>query len=148
MSAPASPHVDAGTQSAARLRLVVARLARTIRQHGAAGLTPSQLSALATLEDVGPVRISTLASYEVVGASAATRVVASLEELGYLTRGDDPDDKRACVVELTARGRDVLTELWDERAVGISARLEALTSSERATLERALGVLEKVARDT
>ena len=148
MSTPAALQLNAATQAAARLRLVGARLVRTIRQHGAAGLTPSQLSALANLEDVGPVRISTRAAYEAVGASAATRVAASLEELGYLTRGDDPDDKRACVVELTARGRDVLTELWDERAIGISARLEALTPSERTTLEQALGVLEKVARDT
>ena len=148
MSTYASLHVDAPSQAAARLRLVVARLARTIRQHGAAGLTPSQLSALATLEDVGPMRISTLAAHEVVGASAATRVVATLEELGYLTRADDPDDKRACVVELTPRGRRVLAELWDERAIGISARLEALSPSEWATLQRALSVLEKIARDT
>jgi DNA-binding MarR family transcriptional regulator len=79
-------------ESADRLRLTLARLIRTLRRRGRSRLTPSQVSALSTVEEYGPIRISALATFESLGASAATRVVASLEELELLERSADPDD--------------------------------------------------------
>jgi hypothetical protein len=89
------------TSSGARLRLALSRVLRTLRRHGESSLTASQVSALSTLEDFGAMRISTIAGYESLGAPAATRVVASLEELGLVLRTSDPDDKRASLIELT-----------------------------------------------
>jgi DNA-binding MarR family transcriptional regulator len=134
-------------ETAARLRLVLVRLVRALRHQGSTALTPSQLSALATLEELGPLRISALATVESVGAPVATRVVSSLEELQLLERTDDPDDKRACVVELTDLGRTTLLSVWGERTVGLSSRMDRLTPSERSRLEAALPALEKIARD-
>ena len=82
-------------------------------------LSPSQVSALASVDEFGPLRISALASLESVGAPVATRVVASLEELDLLKRTDDPEDKRASLVELSDHGRDVLATLWSERTIGL-----------------------------
>src|SRR5665213_3149207 len=134
-------------ETAARLRLVLVRLVRALRHQGSTALTPSQLSALATLEEVGPLRISALATLESVGAPVATRVVASLEELHLLKRTDDPEDKRASLVELSVHGRDVLAALWCERTIGLSSRLEQLTQAERNRLESALPALEKLVRE-
>ena len=134
-------------ESAARLRLVLVRLARALRHQGSTALTPSQLSALATLEELGPLRISALATLESVGAPVATRVVASLEELQLLERTDDPEDKRARLVKLTELGRQTLTTVWGERTVGLSSRMDRLSPSERSRLEAALPALEKIARD-
>jgi DNA-binding MarR family transcriptional regulator len=138
----------APSASAVRLRLVLVRLARALRQHGSVGLTQSQVSVLASIEELGPMRISALAAHESVGVSVATRLATSLEELGYLERTDDPEDKRACLVELTDVGRSVIAALWIGRTIGLSSRLERLTPDERERLEAALPVLEKMSRDS
>ena len=133
--------------TAARLRLVLLRLARALRHQGSTVLSPSQVSALGSVDEFGPLRISALATLESVGAPVATRVVASLEELHLLKRTEDPDDKRASLVELSDHGRTVLNTLVSERTIGIRARLERLTPAERARVEAALPALEKLARD-
>ncbi len=135
-------------ETAARLRLVVSRLARAIRQHGAAGLTPSQLSALAAIEEFGPLRTSELAAREVVGAPFATRVVASLEALGYVDRVADPTDGRAHLIAITAAGRATIETLWTERTAGLTARVGKLDVHQLACLDQALMTLELLVRDT
>jgi DNA-binding MarR family transcriptional regulator len=82
-----------------------------------------------------------------MGAPAATRVVASLEEQQLFERRDDPEDKRACLVDLSDIGRTVLAELWSERTIGLSSRLDRLSAKERATIDAALPALEKLVRD-
>ncbi len=133
--------------SATRLRFALVRLTRTLRRDSKQTLSPSLISALAAIEDVGPMRISALAIYEAVDPSVATRVVASLESQGLFERREDPDDKRASLIDLTDAGRALLTQLWSERTLGISTRLERLSRNERAAIDAALPVLEKIARD-
>ena len=141
--------IDSGRSldTAARLRLVMFRLARALRHEGSTALSPSQVSALASVDEFGPLRISALATLESVGAPVATRIVASLEELDLLKRTDDPDDKRASLVELSDHGRDVLAALWSERTIGLSSRIERLSPAERNRLELALPALEKLTRE-
>jgi DNA-binding MarR family transcriptional regulator len=138
---------ERSVETAARLRLVMVRLARALRHQGSTALSPSQVSALASIDEFGPLRISALAAFESVGAPVATRVVASLEELDLLKRTDDPEDKRASLVELSDHGRVVLTALWSERTIGLSSRLERLSPAERNRLEMALPALEKLSRE-
>ncbi len=132
---------------AVRLRLAIARLGRTVRQHAAAGLTPSQLSALSTIEEHEPIRMSDLAAHESVGAPVITRVIDSLEKLDYVLRVSDPTDRRACLIELTDGGRKVLQELWSARATALTQRISNLTAAQIAALDAALPVLEALVRD-
>jgi DNA-binding MarR family transcriptional regulator len=139
--------ISTDAETAARLRLVISRLARAVRQHGAAGLTPSQVSALATIEEFGPIRMSDLAGYELIGAPVATRVVASLQELGLVQKAHGSTDGRVSLIELSIAGRETLNELWSERAAGLTARIERLQPEQVAVLTAALPVLETLVRD-
>ena len=131
---------------AARLRLALVRLTRTLRRSGTSKFSASQVSALATIEEYGPLRISALAAHAAMDPSVATRVVASLTTAQVLQRAEDPDDRRACLVELSPQGREALAELWRERTLGLSERLERLEVSERQLIAAALSVIEKLAR--
>ncbi|MHB1905443.1 MAG: MarR family winged helix-turn-helix transcriptional regulator [Acidimicrobiales bacterium] len=130
--------------TAARLRLVVTRLVKIMRRDTDVGLSPSLLSALATLEDHGALRISALAAAESVDPSVATRLVTALEERRFVERRDDPDDGRACVVALTAKGRRTLERLWVERAATLAARLARLEPRDVRAIEAALPALERL----
>jgi DNA-binding MarR family transcriptional regulator len=133
--------------NAARLRFVLTRLTRALRRQGHSKLSASQVSALATLEEIGPMRISALATIESMDPSVATRVVAGLETLGLLERQVDPEDKRASLVDLSPVGRRQLLDLWNERTHELNARLDLLSDAERLTIQAALPALEKITRD-
>jgi len=144
---PPATVTSTDAETAARLRLVISRLARAVRQHGAAGLTPSQISALATIEEFGPLRMSDLAGHELIGAPVATRVVATLQELGLVRRAAGSTDGRVSLIELSDAGHETLDELWSERAAGLTARIERLSPDQVAVLTAALPVLETLVRD-
>lgn len=147
MTRPTTTVMGTDAETAARLRLVISRLARAVRQHGSAGLTPSQISALATLEEFGPMRMSDFAAHELIGAPVATRVVAILQELGLVQRAQGSTDGRVSLIELSDTGRETLNELWSERAAGLTARIERLQPEQVAILTAALPVLETLVRD-
>lgn len=135
-----APDVD--HELVARLRLVISRLARQLRQHAVGGLTPSQLSALATADRLGPVRPADLATAEAVSPPTMTKILAGLEARRMLERQADPGDRRACRLAVTRDGRRALDAIRRERTVFLRRRLAALSDGERRLLREALPVLE------
>jgi DNA-binding MarR family transcriptional regulator len=129
-------------EAAARLRVVVARLARQLRQHSPGGLTLSQWSALATVDDNQPLRIGDLADREGVSAPTATRLVASLEDAGLLTRTTDPADRRTAYVALTAAGTEKLAWAREIRTASLAQRLSAMPEADVRQLIELLPLLE------
>lgn len=129
---------------AAALRHTTLRLSRRLRKQSGAGLTPSQMSALATLERHGTIRIGELARLEQIGKSSTTRLAARLEEAGYIRREADPEDGRGYSVALTELGRDLL-DASNERANAYLARqLAALDAADRRHVVAALPALERL----
>ena len=141
MIAAAAPRA---TATGARLRLVVGRLARVLRQSGSGGLTSSQLSALSSLDRGGPQRIGDLAAREGVGAPAMTRIVAALADAGLVTRTADPSDARSVQVATSRAGRQQLESLRAARDAVLTRRIAALSSAEARLLADALPVLERL----
>jgi DNA-binding MarR family transcriptional regulator len=128
-----------------RLRVALARLARRLRRHELAGLTPTQLAALATVERSGPMRLGDLAAVEGIAPSTLTRLVTALEDSGYVRRLPDPTDARASTLAITAQGHDVLERIRTESTLVLAASLQLLTPTQRAALADALPVLEQLA---
>ena len=129
---------------AVRLRLVIARTARRLRQEAGEELSPSQAAALATIDRHGPLTPSELAVRERVQRPTATRVIARLEEAGLVDRISDPDDRRSCLVDVAPGGRELLARARTRNDVYLSRRLRDLDADERATLDRAAAILERV----
>jgi DNA-binding MarR family transcriptional regulator len=129
------------------LRLAIGRIGRRMRSYGGVGPTPSQVSALATLEKHGPLRIGDLAWREGVTAPTMTRVVAALEQQGHLERTADPDDGRSSLVGLGDSGRALLEDLTRDRTAYLASQLASLTEDQRRLLEAALPVLEALATE-
>jgi DNA-binding MarR family transcriptional regulator len=133
--------VDYG-ETAARLRVAVARLARQLRQNSPGGLTPSQWSALVSVEDNETLRIGDLADAEGVSAPTATRLVASLEEVGLLSRRTDPADRRTAYIALTDLGREKLDWAREVRTASLAQRLSEIPEPDVRKLIELLPVLE------
>lgn len=129
----------------ARLRIVTWRLYRTVlRQRALSEVTPSQLSALATLGERGPLRLGELAEAERIAAPSMSRIVTGLVERELTAKAPDPLDRRAFRLELTDAGREVLSEVRKMRHERLARQLEALSEEQFATLEAALPVLEQL----
>jgi DNA-binding MarR family transcriptional regulator len=135
------------TREVSRVRLAVLRLARRIRQHANAGVTPSQLSALAAVDRYGPLGLGELAAIEAVRPPSITRVVAALEEAGLVRRGHPPGDRRAAVVGVTPAGARLLEDVRQQRDAWLAARIARLDAAETAALTAALPVLERLLED-
>ncbi len=132
----------------ARLRLVVTRLARRLRQQSETSVSPTQNAALATIERRGPLTLGELAELEAVQPPTITAAVDRLENDGLVQRRRDPNDRRVTHVQITAAGRRLLEESRSRTTAYLERRLQSLTARERATLERAAAILERVLDDT
>jgi len=143
---PPTPPTEAVTAPAlpSRLRMVVTRLARRLRQQGEAPASPTQLAALATIERDGPLTFGALAALERVRPPTITAAVGRLEEQGLVHRRTDARDRRVARVEITNQGRRLLAQSRSRKTAYLERRLAALSAGERATLERAAGILERV----
>jgi DNA-binding MarR family transcriptional regulator len=146
MSSP-STELLASADTAPRLRLVVARIARQLRQHVDSGndLSTTLVSALATVNREGPLTLGQLATAERVQPPSMTRVVGTLEGRGLVARTVDAHDRRVARVSITAEGRRLLHRSRTRKNALLAQRLRTLSPAELAVVEAALPILERLA---
>lgn len=131
-------------ETAARLRLAIARTARRMRQEAGTGLSPTLTAALATIERLGPLTPSELAAIEHVKRPTATRIAASLEREGLIERATDPGDGRARVLSVSPSGREHLRRLRKRKNAYLTRRMRELPADDIAALDHAARVLERL----
>ena len=134
------------TAVASALRLAVMRLARRLRgERSDSSLTISQIAALSTLERSGPLTPRELAAAERVQPPSMTRITASLEAAGLVTRTDHPNDGRQVLLAASPEGAAMVREDRRRRDAWLAQRLHDLPPEELEVLRRAAVVLERLA---
>ncbi|MFD2421327.1 MarR family winged helix-turn-helix transcriptional regulator [Amycolatopsis pigmentata] len=136
----------------------LAELARTVREgvvrvslrmraeRERGGPSPLVLAVLSRLYRGGTQTPKALADSERVHPQSLTRVLASLDRDGLVTRRPDPDDGRQVLIEITARGLETLRAYGDRQRRWLAeAMAETLTETERELLGMAAKLMMRVA---
>ena len=131
---------DGGEISAAELTERLLRIAHLIRRASLASmaeldLTPAQSRTLRVISKAdSPIRMGELAATLGVVPRSATGLVDALEHAGLVERTVDPANRRAVLVTLTQRGRDMQDRMADARRRAGDGIFGALDTPERRTL--------------
>jgi len=147
VAAETSPEAQ---ETAARMTALVRHLFRydrgnQLRVIEESGLSMTQCKALLELGGLGQTaetwQVSDLA--EVFGASvpSMSRAVDALVKEGLATRVEDPDDRRARQVRITAKGQQLVETLVTVRQTGMQAFAATLTAAQRRKLDAAVDAL-------
>jgi len=132
---------------AARFRQALMPLVRKLRTNVEEGMTPSVMSALASVNRLGPITLGDLAAAEKVSPPMATKLANGLEERGLVSRAGCVDDKRVTRLELTKDGRALLDRSHRRRNAWLAQRFARLTEDERIALAEAVTVIERLNRE-
>ncbi|OLT43867.1 MarR family transcriptional regulator [Saccharomonospora sp. CUA-673] len=146
VAAPRGGSAEQQSSLASRLRLSVVRLNRRLRaQRVSTDLSLTQVAALSTLHQHGAMTPGKLAAHEGVQPPSMTRVIAALEAVGYVARTPHPTDGRQAIVSITDTGLAYVHESISVREAWLDRRLHELSGEEREVLDRAAGIIERMA---
>ena len=88
-------------------------------------LTPTQFSVLETLYSKGDLRIQNL-----------------IDSIGWIKREIDPDDRRACIVSLTEKGRKKIIEVLPDHIRNVQKVMGVFSEEEQKQLQTLLKKLK------
>ncbi|WP_442110819.1 MarR family winged helix-turn-helix transcriptional regulator [Pseudomonas sp. NUPR-001] len=103
----------------------------------------TQCYAVETLVKQGPLRLQALAEEMFLDKSTASRVVDTLERKGYVSRVEDPEDRRAVRVQATDAGADLYERI---RADLIAEEKAMINSMAPEVRQGALTLLRQLTR--
>ena len=106
------------------------------------GLSLTAAATLATLERLGPRRLTALAAQEGVTQPAMTQLIARLQDSGLVGRDADPADGRVVQVRLTEAGREMLARRREVRARRLAVILARISPEDRTALAAALPAID------
>jgi DNA-binding MarR family transcriptional regulator len=139
-----TPHAAARADVAAFERLTQALVGITTQSLDAldGAVTVSQFRLLRTLDGLGRVSCTTLATALGAAASSVTRLADKLVAAGLVARGADPHNRSIVTVEVTEAGHEVVTAVLARRHALLETVLDAMTPGQR---EQATSAAERFA---
>lgn len=107
----------------------------------AAGLCLSDFAALEALLHKGPLTITQIQAKVLLASGSMTAAVDRLEKKGLIVRNTTTEDRRARVLELTAKGRDLIEQVFAKHSADLDELMAVLDSDERGQI---YGLLKKL----
>lgn len=124
-------------------------LLRLVRvQDAVTGVAPARLSALSVIVFAGPLSLNDLARAEQVRPPTMSRIVDALEAAGLARRRTNPNDRRAVLIEATARGMAILRKGRKRRVQFLAKYLSGLEATEVEEIGRAVELVRKALTKT
>jgi MarR family 2-MHQ and catechol resistance regulon transcriptional repressor len=111
-------------------------------------LGDSDFRVLEVLLHKGPLPVNTIGPKVWLTPGSNSVAVDRLVKKGLVSRKDHPDDRRVRQVELTPKGRALITRVFGEHAAAMEDVADVLSKNERLTLLRLLKKLGKHAAET
>ena len=127
-----------------RLRPTLLQIARELRRERIAGVSPHQVSLLASIKHAPGVTVGELAAEERVSTAAMSKRVSRLERDGLVARTQSESDRRRVGLTLTEEGQRVLRRVRSRRTAWLASRLGALTPAELAAVGAAADPLARL----
>ena len=133
--------------------LVFMKAFQALLPHAAESITRTKLGdsdfrVLEVLLHKGPLPVNTIGPKVWLTPGSISVAVDRLVKKGLVSRKDHPDDRRVRRVELTPKGRALITRGFGEHATAMEDVADVLSKSERMTLLRLLKKLGKHAAES
>ena len=147
--APIRKQTDDLTEAASSIRRSVVRLVRRMRlERTDEALSLFKLSILGILYQKGAVTATELATKEHVRPQSLTRVLASLEKKGFVSRQPDEADGRRLLITLTPEGKKALGADVRKKEAWLAKEMERiLAPDERGLLLQASRLLDRLTEE-
>jgi DNA-binding MarR family transcriptional regulator len=113
-----------------------------VRRRPTHGLTFTQLKALGYLKVSAGVSLSDVAEYLGLGAPTTSKMIEELVRLEMVRREPAADDRRRVTLRITPLGRRSLDAVRIPAVEALAQRLTSLGEAERATVMRAMELLQ------
>jgi DNA-binding MarR family transcriptional regulator len=113
----------------------------------ATGLSMSQFGILMQLHYRSNCGVSHLSERFDISNAAASQLVDKLVQSGLIQREEDPSDRRAKLLNLTAKGRELIQQGIEERYRWVEQLAAKLTAEERAKVAESLNIMTEAAQE-
>jgi len=111
------------------------------------GLSMPQFSMMMQLHYKGACGMSQVSERFEITAAAASQLVDKLVQSGLVKRDEDPHDRRAKVLNITDKGRELIQRGIEERYRWVDQLEGKLTMGERAQVSEALNIMTRAAQE-
>ncbi len=118
---------------------------RTRHESGSDALTMTESVVMSRLANDGPATTAALARAERMKPQSMGTTVASLEEMGIVTRTPHATDGRQMIVALTPKGVQLRKKNREAKQMWLSKVIAGLDAGERETLFSAAGIIKRIA---